>query len=318
MSEIESTYGNDQEWNQLRHTDYSSASLSVCEDDYPFVFGQADRTSLRGQLSYKRLLILDLILVVTAGALGAVSSAVTRPYSVWLSVASVVLLVGTLAVEGYSRRRRPERRWYGGRFVAETLKSAAWRYMMHADPYDAGDEQAVSLFEKLAQEAVAAVPGNSQSLEPVMAERLSVTPMMRRVRVLSLADRKRLYLEQRVRDQAEWYTSKARSNARSATVWFRLNFGARFLALVFAFVYVVHPTPLQLTQVFVGVAAAVTAWVQLGRHEELSQSYSIAADELTRIEGLLVPADEHKFGEGVIQAEDAISREHKMWVAKRL
>ncbi len=297
----------------------ATSAFTIAEDDYPLIYLDADRTSLRGRRSYRRLLILDLVLVVTAGALGALSSSFPGPYSVWLSVASVILLVAVLAIEGYSRYRRPERRWYGGRFVAETVKSASWRYMMHAAPYDASGEEAVATFEKVAGEAAAAVPDHHElAIHSARAGLLSVTPTMRRVRDLPLADRIRLYLEERVRDQAGWYTRKARVNARSATIWFRLNFGARVLALVFAIAYVVHPTPLQLTQVFVGLAAAVTAWVQLGRHEELSQSYRIAAEELTKMEGLLAAADEHTVGKGVILAEDAISREHKVWVNKRL
>lgn len=300
-------------------TDSQAPVLTVSDDDYPSIFNSADRMSLRGQRSYKRLLILDLILIVTAGALGALSSAAPAPYSVWLSVASVILLVAALAVEGYSRRRRSERRWYGGRFIAETLKSASWRYMMHAEPYDGSSEQAADTFDGVVRDAVAAVPNHHDlAIEPPGSGPVSVTPTMQRVRGLSLANRERLYLEQRVRDQAGWYARKSGANARSATIWFRLNVGARVLALVFAVAYVVHPTPLQLTQVFVGVAAAVTAWVQLGRHEELSQSYRIAADELTKMEDLLTATDEHTFGKGVILAEDAISREHKMWVAKRL
>lgn len=142
---------------------------------------------------------------------------------------------------------------------------------------------------------------------------------MRRVRALPLDERRQVYMALRVQDQIDWYQGKSNRSMLAARVWFRVGFAARGLALISAFVYVVLPSGFQLTEAFVAVATAVTAWTQLGRYEELSQSYGIAAHELSEIaRRVLAAADEGRFGEEVIGAEGSISRERKTWAAKRM
>ena len=70
-----------------------------------------------------------------------------------------------------------------------------------------------------------------------------------------------------------------------------------------------------------GVAAAagggVVAWVQVRQHRVLAQSYSIASQELGLArERLIAVADEDGWALEVSDAEDAISREHTMWLAR--
>lgn len=71
-----------------------------------------------------------------------------------------------------------------------------------------------------------------------------------------------------------------------------------------------------------GVLAAVTAgfwaWLQVRQHQALSSSYGLARHEL----GLIEAKFHHIQGDSqlpqlVVDGENAISREHTMWVAKR-
>jgi len=73
-----------------------------------------------------------------------------------------------------------------------------------------------------------------------------------------------------------------------------------------------------LTGVFSAVASALVAWLQVRQHEELAQSYAAAALELGFIEeeASRIP-DEQAFSAFVAEAENAIAREHAMWVARR-
>lgn len=79
------------------------------------------------------------------------------------------------------------------------------------------------------------------------------------------------------------------------------------------------PNPwINVVGVFAAVAAAATAWSQLGRHDELTKSYGLAARELATIEDLARrAAAETDLQDAVRNGEGAISREHTLWIAKR-
>ena len=69
---------------------------------------------------------------------------------------------------------------------------------------------------------------------------------------------------------------------------------------------------------FASVATAATAWTQLGRHDELSKSYALAYQELLMIRTLGEKVStEEGLDRLVTDGENAISREHTMWMAKR-
>jgi hypothetical protein len=65
-------------------------------------------------------------------------------------------------------------------------------------------------------------------------------------------------------------------------------------------------------------AATGVAWSQSRRHEELVQSYGLAAHELNELETVVGGVGtEAMFKEFIEQAEETISREHTMWCARR-
>jgi DNA-binding transcriptional regulator of glucitol operon len=72
----------------------------------------------------------------------------------------------------------------------------------------------------------------------------------------------------------------------------------------------------------VGVLAALSscilAWLQVKKYQETAQSYSIAHDELGLIETLAANIrSEEALATFVQDAENAVSREHTLWIAKR-
>lgn len=77
-------------------------------------------------------------------------------------------------------------------------------------------------------------------------------------------------------------------------------------------------SPIKLTGLLTTIASSFIAWLQVKQHQELSQSYSIAAQEL----GLILEQGQHihteeDFCAFVSDSENAISREHTLWVARR-
>jgi hypothetical protein len=64
-------------------------------------------------------------------------------------------------------------------------------------------------------------------------------------------------------------------------------------------------------------AAAGTAWIQLKQHRTLAASYALAAQELSLALVRLENArDDEHWALEVSDAEEAISREHTMWLAR--
>ena len=66
------------------------------------------------------------------------------------------------------------------------------------------------------------------------------------------------------------------------------------------------------------LASAFIAWMEVKQHSELAQAYSVAEFDLSLVEerGDYV-CDETTFSSFVADAENAISREHTLWIARR-
>ena len=162
------------------------------------------------------------------------------------------------------------------------------------------------------------------------ADALQITEEMKANRNKSTQERLTLYLDERVKDQRKWYASKASLARSSNDHWFWVTTAGQFAALAGA-VWVVHApdSPVRFTGFFSAVASAAMAWLQMKRYQDVSQSYAMAAHELGLIESrardvhdqitmaaLPVQADAC-LAAFVANAENAMSREHTMWVARR-
>jgi len=72
------------------------------------------------------------------------------------------------------------------------------------------------------------------------------------------------------------------------------------------------------TEVFVVTAGAVLTWMQVKRFRELASSYGLAAQEIGIIRGELDEVKtESEFIEFVKDSENAFSREHTQWIARK-
>ena len=93
---------------------------------------------------------------------------------------------------------------------------------------------------------------------------------------------------------------------------------AKDFAIAAALALVFNPHLINLIGVFSTVTAASTTLSRLRGDSEVAQRYALAAEELAMIQLRVRSASEAVFPDRVIEAEAAISREHKMWAAKRL
>lgn len=295
-----------------------SAVAALQAADYPALYQLADASSMSAQRWYKRLTAIELLLALAgaaAGALAVVGGADWRTSA----TAAAVSFLGAGAAKLLTRVRGHERDWFNGRAVAETVKSLTWRYVTQAPPF--GDEVTADarLIEQVG-EAIRLRPLERPRPGALPPAARQITPAMRDGRRLPLTDRRDRYVEARVYEQADWYRRRAIAGERARDLWFFVSLGAHGAAVLLATagVFAEDVARLNLLGLAAAIAAAATAWAQVGRFDEQSRAYALASQELLLIASL-APAvtDEAGLGRLVATAESAISREHTLWVAKR-
>lgn len=288
--------------------------------DYPAIFRAADAASVSAQKNYLRLTRSVLALLV-AGAASAASSGAIQCARPELAVASTVLLAASLLLTGCLRVAKFEEVWYGGRAVAESVKSMTWRYVMGADPYPIGlalaeaEKKFLSELEFVVKERKRLAFGFGGEV----AEGPQITKRMREVRAVPVDRRKNIYVSERVSGQRHWYGIKAKFNRAHEYKYFIAVALCQLFALVAAIELVRSPeSSIKLTGFFTSLASALIAWLQVRQYKELAQSYSVAELELgfvqERAKHVVTDGDLSSF---VADAENAISREHTLWVARR-
>lgn len=285
---------------------------------YPALFTAADAASRHGRRGHTRLIMIDLVLLATAAVIGLIRPRLPDLPETWAGILAAVLLAGALLAKMANQLRAYDAQWFDGRAVAETVKSASWRYAMHATPYDDADTAAGAQFAETLRDTLAARPSLGPVLHVLPVDSQQVTANMREIRALPFAQRQALYLAERVGDQIHWYGSRAAENARQARRWFWIEFLSQGAALVVAIALIAAPSAPDFAAGLATVAAVAIAWTQFNRHDELSRSYSLAVQELAYLRSAIDAApDEAELRTAIADTEDAISREHTMWMARR-
>lgn len=208
--------------------------------------------------------------------------------------------------------------WFRARAFAENTKHAAWRFMMTPRPADEADtkSQERAFLDQL-QQIRARFPEVEKYLSQHQVDGPEIVPAMREIRSLQLAERLTLYKSLRLRDQLDWYTKKAKSNARLEQRWFYAILVADGLAVVLAVVRLLVDVQYNPTGGIAALAACLLAWTQTKRFSDLANSYGVASRDLN---GLATRADhvrtEEEFGDFIEEVEGAISREHRLWIER--
>lgn len=298
----------------------NSSTSNILPADYPALFQVADRASQAAQrkhLWFTGTILSSLVCAALFGALGGVLA----PYKLALATASTALVALSFVLTAIRRALKPEKLWYGGRAVAESVKSMSWRYMTGAAPYSIGPS-ADGADAKFVADLKSMVRGSDQlavGFGSDYIDRPQISTRMRELRSATVDQRREAYVIQRIADQRRWYGSKARKSQRAETRYFVIILVSQALALASAAYMISAPSSRwNLVGVFSALAGSLVAWLQVRQHEELAQSYAVAALELGFIEEQATHVSSEKdFSAFVADAENAISREHTLWIARR-
>jgi len=290
--------------------------------DYPCLFQSSDSASLREQRSYINLCRIDFFLIVLAAFFSGFSLNPSFKIMKWCAILALISLILSIFLKLIIKIGKWDKKWFDTRAVAESVKTVTWRYIMGVEPYENSisaevlDRKFVNKLDEILKSASKAFG----SLAKNIGSRQQISNRMREIRQMNIEDRKTIYLKQRIKDQKDWYSKKAKYNSDKETMWFWVTIIVELLAILTSiYIFNTLNNTFNPIGIFTTLIVVFTAWNQTKKHGDLSQSYAIAAQELISIESLAVYIkNEEKLSDYVRDTENAISREHTMWCAKRV
>ena len=291
----------------------------MSDDSYPGLYRCADSASLKAQSIYLLFHKVYLGSLVLGSLISTTTAIASQAINARLYTALAIVLVIGLLTLWVMRARQDDKIWFDGRAVAESVKTATWRFMMRVTPFHE-DSNVETVFISELTEIREARPHLGKYLAAAMDPGQSaITAFMRQKRTVSMEDRRSFYVSARICDQKIWYAHNARINVKSGAKWFWLIAILQVVVVILAIVQAVSGgLRINAVPVITTCAAAVAAWSQMKRHDELAQSYALAAHELEELEAIASnQTSEDAFSQLVEQAENSISREHTMWCARR-
>ena len=146
-----------------------------------------------------------------------------------------------------------------------------------------------------------------------------ITGWMRQTQALPLAEKLAIYKKYRVEDQMLWYFNKSRFNIRLEKKWFLAIFFVEFFAVALAVIQACQLMEINLVGGMAATSAGFIAWMQTKRFSDLGITYSIAANDIRHISEKHGNIDtEEKFSLFLNEIETAVSREHAIWLTRRI
>jgi hypothetical protein len=286
------------------------------EKDYPALYQAADVASFNAQKGYLNNVKAYIALSVLGAGLSVVGI-----QSKEAAILAAIVFLGGLFISIYIAVKKNENVWFRARAVAESIKTSTWRFMMQTEPFDASSEinKAKSDFRDLLKRILNEHKDLAHDLAGSFSLESQITTMMDEVRSKSLDERKNIYLNQRIEDQRKWYTDKSNYNKKWGKIWFVSMIALQAIAIILTLMRVAYPQwSYWPTEIFIVAAAGIFTWIQLKRFRELTASYGLAAHEIGLAMGALDDVhSEEDFSDFVRDTENAFSREHTQWVAKK-
>lgn len=283
------------------------------ESDYPALHQSASQLSQESQNNFYRAFFWHMALL----AIATVISILNLP-DAGIAVLQAMTLLAALACAIYLYFVRPDRQWYSGRAVAESVKTLTWRYITKAEPFNNSDV----LDEHDFIQRLRAIIEQNKAIAGLLTSHLNnlpVTPEMQKVRAGDATERLDYYRLHRIVDQQAWYARKAAFNKKRVRYYFWVLIAVISIAIILSLLRVKYPTAQYWpTDFFVTAAAGVLSWIQAKKFQELSASYALTAHEIGLIRQQSAgPMDDNKLSDFVGDAENAFSREHTQWIARK-
>lgn len=298
----------------------SDEPMTLRQEDLPALYQAADLNSVEAQRSFLRRSAIGLIMVVLAAGAGGLITIWDIPgtNADLMGIGAAAAFAIAMLVRISLLTDQPERVWYGGRAVAESAKTLAWRYSVGGAPFeiDQNPDEVDLAFIKRLEDILTDL--DSASLAPPTGREKQITRKMRELRGRSLDVRKEGYRVGRIEDQTLWYSRKATWNRKRSRQWNLALVSLEAFGLVGAILTASSVLKIDVLGLTGAMVAAFASWLQTKQHSSLAEAYSVAAHELSAIDDRIpLQRTEDGWARFVSESEDAISREHTLWRASR-
>lgn len=288
--------------------------------NFPGLYQASDKASITAQTTYKNLIGFDLLSMIISSVLAIYNFQNCEPKLIIYIISGLLLFLG-LILTIIIRTKKFEDIWYQGRALAESTKTLTWRFIMCSESFENNiDEQtAKERFIKRLKEISHEFIDLNKTLNSVVMTLPVITDKMLEIRRLNFLERKQYYLENRIEDQKNWYANKAEFNKERYNNWFLLIILCQTLSIICIVYLIKFPdSNWNFVGFFTTVSASAISWLQLKQHQELKQAYTTAAQELNFIIASAGRVnDDTQLSEFVLDSENAISREHTLWLAQK-
>lgn len=281
-------------------------------DQYPGHFLAADARARFWQKTYFFLLGGYLVLTLLGALLAEAASAYSNQVGILFFSLSLLLL-------GLIYFGESDGKWYYCRAAAESIKTRTWRWMMNAAPYHEIQDRIQSersfildieeiLNSKREKDLISKSPHIRKPL---------ITDGMREVNHLPWNEKLSIYKEKRIEDQLDYYDDSSQHHQKWTMIWFGILAAMTFIAIISSAskeeVRIVDPINL------ITFSGCVFTWLQSKKHRELSISYLFTKNEICIVKNKLnTITSEKEFSQFVIDTENAFSREHTQWAARKM
>lgn len=283
--------------------------------DYPALYDAANEASLKSQKLYLRGMKWFIGLSIVAAILTIYIKESTEA-----GIIAALLFFSILALTIYQAVKRFDETWYNGRAVAESVKTRTWRFITRAEPYfDNDDVSSVkSEFCNDLQDILEQNKDLGSSLTHPSVLKDTITTSMEEIRKSSLEDRLNYYISNRINEQRNWYFTKASTNKTLAYRWFVALVASYAVVIILILIEIGYKVYYLPTPAIVVVGSSILSWMQLKRFQDLATSYSLTAHEIGIIKSQSFQVKtERELSDFVKDAENAFSREHTQWVARK-
>jgi hypothetical protein len=279
---------------------------------YPALYESADSASNRTQRILVGITKAYLIL-----ATASVAANTFLPKASWAAVITAALLLLTMLVPVFMIFRKYSDTWYRARALAESIKTATWKFMMHSEPFNMPESDAKSHFQNLLKRLLE----EHKMLSEAFGEQSRISQIsskMLQIRRSNMHERVSFYRSDRIEEQHNWYRNKAVSNKRSACIWLTLTISFHAIAVLLALIQISSPTHNWPIALFVVLGSSAISWMQFKKFGELGAAYALTAQEISiAAEGLVEVDSEEALSSVVADIENAFSREHTQWIARK-
>lgn len=290
------------------------------QKDFPGLYQASDAASTKAQNDYKAIVGFDLISMVVASSLAVYNYQDAEP-KLWVYVISGVFLLLGFTLTLIIRIKKFEDIWYQGRALAESCKTLTWRFVTCGESFEAeiNKDEVRSKFIHRIKEFSKEFKELNESLNAKTMVLPVITDKMWEIRNLNTLERKDFYIQNRINDQKEWYATKAEFNKSKYNQWFIVIIIGQLIAILSVSFLIKFPgSNWNLVGLFTTISASALSWLQLKQHQALKQAYTTAAQELNFIQASFGNINsEDELAEFVLDAENAISREHTLWLAQK-